>query len=169
LITFPLVHERALHRPLLYLSYYFKLHRAEYYDRLMAIRLNGNWEGWLKFFLRGVAQTASEAGSTAQEIFDLRERHRRLVLDRKLASNGLDLLALLYRRPLVTVSLVADELKISYQTANVLVGRLEDLGLLQETTGGRRGRVFRYEPYLKLFAEPTPSAPAGSDAVATSA
>lgn len=169
LITFLLVHERALHRPLLYLSYYFKLHRAEYYDRLMAIRLNGDWEGWLKFFLRGVAQTASEASSTAQEIFDLREHHRRLVLDRKLASNGLDLLALLYRRPLVTVSLVADELKISYQTANVLVRRLEGLGLLQETTGAKRGRVFRYGPYLRLFAEPTPTSPADNVSLATTA
>jgi Fic family protein len=162
LITFLLVHENALHRPLLYLSYYFKLHRAEYYDRLMAIRLNGDWEGWLKFFLRGVAQTASEASSTAQEIFDLRELHRRLVIDRKLTSNGLDLLALLYRRPLVTVRLVANELNISYQTANVLVGRFENLGLLQETTGAKRGRVFRYGPYLRLFADPMPSGPAES-------
>lgn len=133
----------------------------------MAIRLDGDWEGWLKFFLRGVALTASEASSTAQKIFDLRERHRRLVIDRKITSNGLDLLALLYRRPLVTVSLVANELNISYQTANVLVGRFENLGLLQETTGARRGRVFRYGSYLKLFAEPIPTAPAESVSAAT--
>jgi Fic family protein len=169
LITFLLVHERALYRPLLYLSYYFKLHRAEYYDRLMAIRVNGDWEGWLKFFLRGVAETASEARSTAQKIFNLREQHRRLVLDRKLASNGLGLLALLYGRPLVKVGLVADELKTSYQTANVLVGRFEELGLLQETTGAKRGRMFRYGPYLRLFADPVPTLPGDSVSTATMA
>jgi len=155
LITFLLVHRLALHRPLLYLSYYFKLHRAEYYDRLMAIRVDGDWEGWLKFFLRGVVDTAVEARSTAQKIFDLRERHRQLVLDKKLASNGLSLLSLLYRRPLINVSLVADDLEVSYQTANTLVRRFEEMGLLQETTGAKRGRVFRYSPYLELFADPT--------------
>lgn len=169
LITFLLVHERALHRPLLYLSHYFKLHRAEYYDRLMAIRVDGDWEGWLKFFLRGIAETAAEARSTAQKIFDLREQHRRLVLDRKLASNGLGLLALLYRRPLVKVGLVAEELETSYQTANVLVGRFEELGLLQETTGAKRGRVFRYGPYLRLFADPVPPSPVNSLSMATTA
>ncbi len=146
-----------LHRPLLYLSYYFKLHRAEYYDRLTAIRIAGDWEGWLKFFLRGVAETATEAKQTAQKIFDLRERHRKLVLAHHLAPNGLNLLALLFRRPLVNVNLVARTLDISYQTANVLVGRFEDLGLLQETTGGRRGRIFRYGPYMSLFVDPDPA------------
>jgi Fic family protein len=154
LITFLLVHHQALHRPLLYLSYYFKLHRTEYYDRLMAIRVGGDWEGWLKFFLRGIAETAVKARSTAQKIFDLREQHRRLVLDRKRASNGLDLLALLYRRPLVNVGLIANELQVSYQTANTLVHRFEEMELLQETTGAKRGRVFRYSPYLELFVDP---------------
>lgn len=167
LITFLLVNAQALHRPLLYLSHYFKQHRIEYYDRLMAIRTNDDWEGWLKFFLRGVAETASEAQATAQRIFDLRERHRRLVLDRRLAPKGLDLLALLFRRPLVNVQLVADELQSTYQTANTLVRRFEELGLLRETTGAKRGRVFRYQPYLDLFTETTTaSAPASRSATA---
>jgi len=156
LITFLLVHGDALHRPLLYLSYYFKLHRAEYYDRLTAIRIAGDWEGWLKFFLRGVAVTATEAKQTAQKIFDLRERHRELVLAHSLTPNGLNLLSLLFRRPLVNVNLVASSLEISYQKANTLVGRFADLGLLQETTGGRRSRVFRYGPYMSLFIDPDP-------------
>lgn len=153
LITLLLVHGGALQRPLLYLSHYFKLHRAEYYDRLMAIRLSGDWEGWLKFFLRGVATTATEAKVTAQKIFDLREQHRRLILEKRLAPNGLMLLALLFRQPLINVGLVAEELKSSYQTANLLVSRFGDLGLLREVTGAKRGRIFRYEPYLDLFAD----------------
>jgi Fic family protein len=167
LITFLLVHGDVLHRPLLYLSYYFKLHRAEYYDRLTAIRVAGDWEGWLRFFLRGVAETAAEAKHTAQKIFDLRERHRELVLAHNLSPNGLNLLALLFRRPLVNVNLVATTLEISYQTANVLVGRFEDLDLLQETTGGRRGRVFRYGPYMSLFVDPDPTPLSGGELQAT--
>jgi Fic family protein len=167
LITFLLVHGDVLHRPLLYLSYYFKLHRAEYYDRLMAIRIAGDWEGWLMFFLRGVAETATEAKQTAQKIFDLRERHRQLVLTHNLAPNGLNLLALLFRQPLINVNLVATKLDVSYQTANVLVGRFEDLDLLQETTGGRRGRVFRYGPYMSLFADPDPASSPSHELQAT--
>ena len=65
----------VLRQPLLYLSFYFKLHRAEYYDRLMAVRVEGDWEGWLRFFLRGVAQTAEEEAATAERLFELREQH----------------------------------------------------------------------------------------------
>lgn len=105
LITFLLMHRGVLHRPLLYLSVYLKENRAEYYDRLTAIRRRGDWEGWLKFFLRGVAQTAAEATETAQRIFELRERHRSRVLDAHLGSNGLKLLSLLFASPLVNVKL----------------------------------------------------------------
>jgi Fic family protein len=153
LITFLLVRRGALRAPLLYLSYYLKLHRTEYYDRLTAIRTNGDWEGWLRFFLRGVAETAREAADTAEQIFELRENHRTLVLA-ETGVNGLKLLSLLFQRPLVNVNLVTNELGVTFPTANRLVARFEELGLLKETTGQRRSRVFRYEPYLRLFDEP---------------
>jgi Fic family protein len=73
---FLLVHRGILRKPLLHLSYYFKLHRTEYYDRLMAVRLAGDWEGWIRFFLTGVVQTAREATETAEQLFELRESHR---------------------------------------------------------------------------------------------
>jgi Fic family protein len=154
LITFLLVHGGALRAPLLYLSYYLKLHRAEYYDRLMAIRTNGDWEGWLRFFLRGVAETAREAADTAERIFELRENHRTLVLA-ETGTNGLKLLSLLFQRPLVNVNLATNELGVTFPTANRLVARFEELGLLSEMTGQRRSRIFRYEPYLRLFDEPS--------------
>lgn len=153
LITFLLVHRGALRAPLLYLSYYFKLHRAEYYDRLMAVRLRGDWEGWLRFFLRGVADTAEQATGAAERIFELRELHRSLVMD-ETNPNGLRLLSMLFRRPLVNVNAVSRELDVSFPTANRLVARFEELGLLREVTGQRRLRMFRYEPYLRLFDEP---------------
>ena len=107
LITFLLLHRGALHRPLLYLSVYLKENRAEYYDRLTAIRRSGDWEGWLRFFLRGVAETAGEATTTAQRIFELRERHRAQVLNEQLGPNALKLLSILFASPIVNVNLVS--------------------------------------------------------------
>ncbi len=156
LITFLLAHGGALRAPLLYLSYYFKLHRAEYYDRLMAVRLRGDWEGWLRFFLRGVAETAEQATDTAERIFELRERNRALVLN-ETGTKGLLLLSILFQRPLVNVNAVSRALDVAFPTANRLVASFEELGLLREVTGQRRSRLFRYEPYLQLFDEP-PSA-----------
>lgn len=152
LITFQLVQRRVLHRPLLYLSHYLKQHRAEYYDRLMAIRLSGDWEGWMRFFLIGVNQTAIEATETARSILELRERDRALVQEGT-GLNGVRLHDLLFDRPLVNVNLVRDALGVSFATANNLVSRFEGAGLLREITGGRRGRVFSYDRYLALLAE----------------
>lgn len=157
LITFLLVHRNVLRRPMLYLSYFFKLHRTEYYDRLTAIRRRGDWEGWLRFFLQGVVVTAKEAADTAEQIFDLRERHRSLVIESGAGPNGLKLLSTLFVRPLTNVNRVAEALDVTFPTANRLVSRFEELGVLTEVTGQRRSRVFRYEPYLRLFEDPPPS------------
>ncbi|MGH2762612.1 MAG: Fic family protein [Thermoleophilaceae bacterium] len=155
LITFLLVHRGALHRPLLYLSHYLKQNRAEYYDRLMAVRRRGDWEGWLVFFLGGVAATATEATQTARAILGLRERHRELVGERT-GLNGMRLLDLLYDRPLVNVNLVKGSLDVSFATANNLVAQFEEAGLLREITGGRRRRVFSYDDYLALLRDDAP-------------
>jgi len=152
-ITLLLVHHRVLRQPLLYLSHYLKRHRAEYYDRLAAVRFRGDWEGWMRFFLEGVAATADEAKRTAEEIFMLREEHRSLVMGNA-GPNGLKLLSVLFRRPIVNVNTAASELEVTFATANKLVRRFEELGLLREMTGQRRLRLFRYEPYLRLFDDP---------------
>jgi len=153
LITFLLCYRGVLHRPLLYLSLYLKKHRSKYYDRLMAIREEGDWEGWLKFFLQGVAKTAEEATHTANTIVDLQEKHRSLIQDHDLGFNGLHLIELLFNRPLVNVNLVKNELDIAFATANNLIREFEKLGLLEETTGGQRNRRYRYTTYLNLFRD----------------
>jgi len=156
LITFLLVHRQVLHRPLLYLSYFLKRHRTEYYDRLMAIRVDGDWEGWLRFFLRGVMETATEAANTARKIVRLREEHRLLVEQAGLGMNGLRLIDVLLQRPLVNINLVKDRLGaagVSFATANNLALAFQGLGILEETTGGKRNRRFRYSPYLDLFRD----------------
>jgi len=151
LITFLLVQRGMLRQPLLYLSVFLKRHQAEYYDRLMAVREDGDWEGWLKFFLRGAAETAEEATETVRAIVDLRERHWGLIQERRLGVNGLKLLDLLFRRGLVSVGLVASTLEVSFPTAGTLVERFEQAGLVQEITGARRNRRYLYGEYLGLF------------------
>jgi Fic family protein len=151
LITFLLVHSGVLHRPLLYLSLYLKKHRTEYYERLMAIREGGDWEGWLRFFILGVAETAEEATLKARAIVSLRESQRALVQEHGLPTSALRLLDLLYERPLVHVTLARTRLGVSFATANKLIEQLAHLDLLVEVTGRKRDRIFRFGPYLSLF------------------
>jgi Fic family protein len=153
LVSFLLVYRGVLHRPLLYLSLYLKRHRAEYYDRLTAVREDGDWEGWLRFFLRAVAETASEATRTARAVLALADRQRESISGRGIGMNGLRLLETLYRRPVVHVNAVSQELGVHYITANKLVEKFQEMGLLFEITGRKRDRVFAFEPYLDLFRE----------------
>ena len=155
LISFLLVHRGVMHRPLLYLSHYFKANHLEYYARLMAVRQDGDWEGWLSFFLRGVAETSADATNTAKQIVKLREAHRAQIQE-AMSPNGLRLLDLLFRRPLVNVGLVEERLKIAFVTAAKLLEGLVELGIVEEITRARRNRVYRYSPYLALFADHAP-------------
>lgn len=158
LITFLLCQQQILRRPLLYLSHYLKAHRAEYYDRLTAIRNDGNWEGWLKFFLRGVFQVSQSATGTAREILSMREAHRQAIAQKMGGStNGLRLLDHLFEQPIINIRLVERHLDCSYVTASKLVEQLVALDLLREITGGQRNRLYRYEPYLVLFEPPSPT------------
>ncbi len=155
LITFLLCQRGALQFPLLYLSYYLKAHRSQYYDRLMAIRNEGDWEGWLKFFLRGVDQVSRSATATARAILQLRDQHRAMIAQSLSGSTyGLQLHDYLFMRPILSVRMVEERLKCTYATAGKLVEQFEALGLLHEITGWQRNRLYRYEPYLALFDSP---------------
>jgi Fic family protein len=153
LIAFMLCQEGVLHRPLLYLSHYLRRSRAEYYDRLQAVRLNGRWEEWIDFFLRGVAETADEAWRTARSILELQQRHRVLLQARKASVNMVRVHDLLWRYPIVTIAFLQRELSLTFPGASGIVQRLEKLGILRESTGYRRNRRFVYADYLRLFNE----------------
>jgi len=152
LITLMLCEDGALSRPLLYLSLYLKAHRAEYYDRLTAIRHQGHWEPWLGFFLRGVSVTARVATQTARDIVAMRELHRAAVIKN---AKALVLLDALYRQPTVSVNNVAQILSCTFPTAAKLVRDFAARGWLHELTGYERNRLWRYQPYLDLFHRDT--------------
>lgn len=155
LITFLLCEQNILQRPLLYISYFFKKHRAEYYQHLQAVRDNGNWEDWLKFFLRGVYEVAQEAAATARKIVNLKEEHRQLLLSNmgRKSGNAIALLESLYFKPIFTVEHAETITKLTYPNANVLVKKLIEFGLVKEITGQKRNRAFSYAPYLDVFRD----------------
>ena len=155
LITFLLTEAGILGKPVLYLSHYFKRHRAAYYEHLQAVRDRGAWEDWLSFFLRGVAEVSTEAVETARRILLLRESHRAAITEHlgRAAGNGHRVLEALFDRPIVAVTDVQELTGTTYAAANQLVSRLVELGILLEITGYARNRRFRYEPYVALFGE----------------
>lgn len=165
LVTFLLCHRKMMRQPLLYLSHYLKKHRAEYYDRLQAVRIDGNWEDWVCFFLRGVREVAEEAERTASAVLALRERDRaRIEGTRRVSGNLVRLLDLLFVQPIVTAKLAARRLDVTFATANKAIARMVDWGILQETTGFRRNRRFKYDAYLSLIDRTQPERAAGTDA-----
>jgi len=140
----------------LYLSHHFKRHRAEYYDRLQAVRDAGDWEGWLGFFLEGVVDVCGEAAGTAAAILRVREDCRARIADQmgRAAANGHRILEELFEHPIISVATVRDWLSVTRAGANSLVNRLADAGILREITGYARNRRFRFDPCLRLFEEP---------------
>lgn len=144
LITFLPCQREILHRPLLYLSSFLKAYRAKYYDRLMTIRLTGDWAGWIKFFLRGIFQVSQEASETARKILELREQFRQKVRVRSL-------LDYLFEQPLVSIQMIQDRIRCTFPTATKDVEEFVEDGLLRETTGFQRNRRYRFDLYLSLF------------------
>ena len=156
LITFLLCEQQVLLKPVLYLSYFFKRHRQQYYEALQSVRDGGTWERWLTFFLRGIVEVSAQATDTVRRILALREAHRRAITDTfgRAAGNGHRVLDDLYERPIVSVTNVQGLTGTTYAAANSLVARLVDCGILQEFTGQSRNRMFRYNEYIDLFHEP---------------
>ncbi|WP_217571451.1 Fic family protein [Mesorhizobium sp. GbtcB19] len=156
LITLFLCANNVLREPTLYLSLYFKTHRSAYYDLLQRVRMTGDWEGWLSFFLEGVTETADQAARTAQDLLRLFETDARRIQDlgRAAASAGM-VHGLLQRRALVTIQKAAQDLSLSEPTINSALRHLISIGIVREVTGKQRHRVFAYQAYLDRLAEGT--------------
>lgn len=154
LITLLLCDASALSEPLLYLSLYFKTHRDAYYDWLQRVRETGDWEGWLEFFLSGVEETAEGAVSTAKRILGLFEADRaRIAQGGKTIATDLRLHEYMQRKPIFTIAQVMRALAMTAPTIAAALARLERLGLVAETTGKKRDRIYSYAPYLAILSE----------------
>lgn len=153
LITLFLAARGVLSKPLLYLSHFFKVQREDYYGCLQAVRTKGDWEGWIEFFLRGVATVADQATNRARSIISLQTEDQALIRSRlrRRAGTALDLLDLLIERPVVSSRLVCKRLGKTQPTIDKLLSDFVKMGLLHETTGQRWGRRFSYARYLALF------------------
>ncbi len=157
LITFWLCQQEILSRPLLYLSYYFKQNRMEYYDRLMAVRIKGDWENWIKFFLRGIASVSDEATESAKKIIGLQSKYSELLLQNDKSNNNYTvLLNLLFERPIITKKEISDALGISLPTANTIVETFCKLGILYDKTPEKkRYKTFVFGEYLAILQKGT--------------
>lgn len=152
LIALLLHHGRLLKEPLLYLSLFFKQHRAEYYDRLDRVRSRGDWEAWVDFFLEGVEQTANGAVTTAQRLVALFQADLQRVQAAG-SSSAVRLLTALHQRPLSSLKHLAAASGLSFPTTSKAMLVLANVGIAQELTGQRRNRVFAYSAYLAILNE----------------
>ena len=152
LVPLYLVSHGILSKPSLYLSDFFERNRASYYDALMRVRVSNDIIHWVRFFLNGVAETATKGRNVFQQILALRTEVEHAVLGLgKRTPNARQVLNLLYRKPIVTASEIEAGLGVSVPTANALIRDLVGLGILTEITGQRRWRSYAFGRYLSLF------------------
>jgi Fic family protein len=156
LIALLVEHWGLLKAPLIYLSVAFKRHRQDYYARLNAVRVDGDWEGWTRFFLDCVTEAANDAVASAQELFATTTADRtKVAAHEKTTVAAIRLVDSLPSNPIVTAALVIRLLKVSKPTAIRTIEFLQDAGILRETTGKRRDRVYAYHRYLQVLTPDT--------------
>lgn len=154
LVTLFLCVHGVLRKPLLYLSLYLKTHRADYYRLLQEVRERGAWEAWLEFFLDGVAETANQAFEAASRIVELFKADReRISAESVRAGSALRLHELLQQNPFATAATLVRATGLTTPTVNAALEELQRMGVVQEVTGRRRGRVFAYGAYLAILNE----------------
>lgn len=151
LITLFLIERGRLSQPLLYLSAYFEAHRQSYYDLLQRVRTDGDWTGWIRFFLVGVAETAREGVRRAARLMELLRRFQKRLRDKPKA---LALLDHLFLNPYMSVARAERVLKVSNPTARQAVRVLEERGMLEEITGRAWGRLYLARPILEAIEGP---------------
>lgn len=161
IVTLYLCVHDVLRKPLLYLSLFLKTHREDYYRLLQEVRERGAWEAWLEFFLDGIAETANQAFAAAGRIVDLFRRDREAIsISSDRAGSALRVHDLLQQNPFATAGMLVQRTGLTTPTVNAALADLERLGIVEEMTGRRRGRVFGYKGYLAILNE-------GTDPIAT--
>lgn len=154
LITLMLCDAGALREPVLYLSLYFKTYREAYYEHLQQVRLQGDWEAWLQFFLEGVTQVSQQAVETSRELIGLFERDRDRIRDLgRIAGSILQVHEQLQRQPILTIPGLQERLQLSHTTLGRCVRKLQELGIVRELPGRKRNRLYTYDRYLAILSK----------------
>ena len=153
LITLYLVARRHLSQPLLYLSAFFEAHRDEYYERLLAISQRGDWEGWLDFFLSGVAEQSRDAVKRSRRIIDLQEDYRAQLYAAKAPASAIRLIDIFFQSPVVTIPMAASAIGVTYAAAASALNRLARAELVRELGPFKRGRTFFAEELVRRIEE----------------
>lgn len=156
LITLFLMDKGILTTPTLYISYFLKKNRVEYYDRMTEVRTKGNYEQWIIFFLQAIMESAGDATSTIDELITLHDTNTSVISKLGRASkNTMLVFDYLESNPIIDIGKTAEALSITFNTASSAVRRLVDAGILVQTGGGGRNRTFAYEAYLDILRKGT--------------
>ena len=156
LILLYLMEQKVLSKPVIYISYFLKKNQVEYYDRISEVRRSGNFEQWIKFFLEAVSKAATDSLESIRQLSILHDKNiARLPISNRKKDNLRAVFEYIEQYPIIDIKRTAKELGISYNTAAMVVKKLVELGILQETTNRARNRVFAYEEYLDILRKDT--------------
>jgi Fic family protein len=153
LITFYLYERGFLYYPILYLSDFFERNRDEYYDLLLGVSQSGNWQEWLKYFIRGVAEQSKAAEETGHNILNLQKNYRQLLQTESVPTPVFKLLDMLFVNPFVSLNGISEFLKVTWPTAKASVEQLIKLGILKEISGRKRNRLYCAEELLNIIVK----------------
>lgn len=156
LITLFLMEKKVLTTPALYISYFLKKNRVEYYDRMTEVRTKGNYEQWVRFFLQAIMESAEDAIATIDELIVLHDANA-AVISRlgRAAKNAMLVFNYLESNPIIEIRKTAEALGITFNTASGAVNRFVDAGILVQTSDTNRNRSFAYEAYLNILRKGT--------------
>lgn len=156
LITLFLMEQKVLTTPALYISYFLKKNRIEYYDRMSEVRLKGNYEQWIKFFLEAVYESAKDAVETIDKLTALHDKNCAKItnLGRR-AKNGMRVFEYLESNPIIEIKKTSQELDIAFNTISSVIKDLINIGVLEQTSNQSRNRTFAYKEYLEILKEGT--------------
>ena len=156
LITLFLLEKKVLSTPALYISYFLKKNRVEYYDRMTEVRTKGNYEQWVTFFLRALLESAEDATATIDKLIALHGKNAAVISDMgRAAKNAMLVFEYLEANPIIEIRKTAEALSITFNTASSAIKRLADAGILVQTTNASRNRTFAYEDYLSILRKGT--------------
>lgn len=156
LITLFLMENGVLSKPALYISYFLKRNRIEYYDRMTDVRKKSNYEQWIKFFLQAIIESSSDASQTIDKLRELHDKYTEVIAKTFTRSiNALKLFEYLEKSPIIDVTKTANAMGLSFNTVDSLVNKFIDLGILVATSEAKRNKTFAYKEYLDILRDGT--------------